>query len=90
MTTTPAATLTARLALHAICCARYHGIVPPDQAEPAPSGEYRCLDWHACAYRRAQHRRIADELRAGSDDAGREVAAWAAAAANAQQGGALL
>ncbi len=79
MTTTPAATLTARLALHAICCARCHGIVPPDQAEPAPSGEYRCLDWHACAYRRAQHRRSADELRrpAGtrSDDAGRGVAA---------------
>ncbi len=61
---TPAATLTARLALHAICCARCSGIVPPEQAAHTPSGDWRCTDWHACAARRDTHRRIADALRA--------------------------
>jgi len=75
MRSTPAATLTVRIALHRVCCARCAGIVPPDQATHTLSGDYRCTDWHACAYRRAAHRRIADALRAGSDDAGREVAA---------------
>lgn len=79
MTTTPAATLTTRLALHAVCCARCAGIVPPAWAERAPNGEFRCTDLPRCRYRWDQHRRIADELRrpegTRSDDAGRGVAA---------------
>jgi len=68
------ATLTTRpvrLALHAVCCGRCGGIVLAEQAERYPL-DWRCRDWHACAYRRATHRRIADALRA--DDRG-EVAA---------------
>lgn len=75
MSTTPATTLTVRpvrLALHRVCCARCNGIVPPAWAERTPSGDWRCADWPRCRYRRDQHRRIADDLRA--DDAG-EVAA---------------
>ncbi len=79
MTATPAATLTARLALHAICCVRCAGIVPPAWAERTERGHWRCRDFADCRYRRDQHRRIADELRrpegTRSDDAGREVAA---------------
>ncbi len=75
MSTTPAATLTARLALHRICCVRCSGILSPDHAERTERGHWRCRDFADCRYRREQHRRIADALRAGSDDAGREVAA---------------
>lgn len=78
MSATPAATLTVCLALHAICCARCGGILPPERAEPAPSGDYRCKDWHACAYRRATHRRIADALRAEGLPSGYDAGAVAA------------
>lgn len=74
MSPTPVATRTARLALHAVCCARCSGIVPVEQAERTARGHWCCRDFADCRDRRAQHRRIADELRAGSDDAG-EVAA---------------
>ena len=61
-----------RLALHAVCCARCSGIVLAEHAERTERGHWRCRDFADCRYRRAEHRRIADALRA--DDA-REVAA---------------
>ncbi len=73
--TIPAATLTLRLAthlaLHVVCCARCKGVVLFEHAERTARGHWRCRDFADCRYRRDQHRRIADELRAGSDDAGR-------------------
>ncbi len=71
---TPAATLTVRLVLHAICCVRCSGIVPVEHAERTERGHWRCRDFADCRSRRDQHRRIADELRAGTDDAGRDAA----------------
>jgi len=68
MRSTPAATRTVRRALHRVCCARCGGIVPPAWTERAPNGEFRCRNLPLCRYRRDQHRRIADALRA--DDAG--------------------
>ncbi len=73
MITTRAATLTVRLALHAICCARCSGIVPLEQAEQIRYGHWCCRSWDNCRARRATHRRIADALRA--DDAASAVAA---------------
>lgn len=78
MSTTPAATLTVRLALHAICCARCSGIVPVEQAEQIRGGHWCCRSWDDCRARRATHRRITDALRAEGPPSGYDAGKVAA------------